>query len=97
MLNVTVWVFNSITNDKEIISTEYNALFLRDEDRKVRSMKLKKNIKLLTHSRLSNWQKFNRFFRYPGEKIKKKRYASSQYYGRKAKSIFTDEETPQKL
>ncbi len=58
-------------NDKEITSAEYDALISHAEDRESRSMKLKKNIRRLTNSRLSNRQKFNRFFLYPGEKIMK--------------------------
>ena len=58
-------------NDKDITSTEYDALISRAEDRDSRLMKLKKNIRRLTNSRLSNWQKFSRFFLYPGENIMK--------------------------
>jgi len=42
-------------NDKEITSAEYDALISRAEDRDVRSMKLKKDIRRLTNSRLCNW------------------------------------------
>jgi len=56
-------------NDKEITSAGYDALISRDEDREVRSMKLKKNIRRLTNRRFSNWQNFKRFFLHPGQKI----------------------------
>jgi len=58
-------------NDKEITSDEYDALISRAEDRESRLMKLEKNVRRMTTSRLSNWHKFNRFFLYPGENIMK--------------------------
>ena len=42
-------------NDKEITSAKYDALISRAEDRESRLMKLKKNIRRLTNSRLCNW------------------------------------------
>jgi len=62
-------------NDMEITLAEYDALILRAEDREVRLMKLKKNIRRLT---TSNWQKFNRFFLLPWRE-NHERYASSHW------------------
>ena len=50
-------------------------------------MKFKKNIRRLTNSRLSNWQKFNSFFLYTGEKIMKDTLRHNTIAGKLSRSV----------
>ena len=58
-------------NQQELAHDEYNALVYQAKDREACSTNLKRRILRMRDARMSDWCKFNNYFQYPDEDMKK--------------------------